>query len=271
MNAIVEKDSQLPVAEAGQPNMVAFIERIIRDPQIDVLKIEQLMNMQERLIKRDAELAYNSALSKAQAAIGRIATDKNNSSTRSSYASYAALDRVVRPIYTENGFSLSFDTGETPLEHHIRLLCHVSHSSGHTRTYHFDIPADGKGAKGGDVMTKTHAAGSGVSYAMRYLLKMIFNIAIGEDPDDDDGNSAGDTNPHKDKPQPPKLTPEHLASIRTLCKTANVAEGTICKTYKVGVLEDFPDSAYTAIANRLDLSIKANEDKARLKVGAAHD
>src|SRR5690606_15862485 len=51
------------------------------------------------------------------------------------------------------------------------------------------MPADGKGAKGGDVMTKTHAAGSAMSYGQRYLLKLIFNVAIGEN--DDDGNSAG--------------------------------------------------------------------------------
>ena len=31
---------------------------------------------------------------------------------------------------------------------------------------------------------KTHAVGAGMSYGMRYLLKMIFNIAIGEDDDD---------------------------------------------------------------------------------------
>jgi hypothetical protein len=49
------------------------------------------------------------------------------------------------------------------------------------------MPADGKGAKGGDVMTKTHATGAAMSYGMRYLLKMIFNVAIGED--DKDGNA----------------------------------------------------------------------------------
>lgn len=37
-------------------------------------------------------------------------------------------------------------------------------------------------------MTKTHAMGSGVSYGMRYLLRMIFNLAIDQD---DDGNAAG--------------------------------------------------------------------------------
>ena len=78
----------------------------------------------------------------------------------------------------------------------MRVLCYVSHSAGHTRTYQCDMPADGKGAKGNDVMTKTHAAGSAASYGMRYLLKMIFNIAIGED--DTDGNP------------PPAAVPLHL-------------------------------------------------------------
>lgn len=73
----------------------------------------------------------------------------------------------------------------------MRVLCYVSHTAGHTRTYQCDMPADGKGAKGNDVMTKTHAAGSAASYGMRYLLKMIFNIAIGEDEDDGNAASAG--------------------------------------------------------------------------------
>lgn len=55
------------------------------------------------------------------------------------------------------------------------------------------MPADGKGAKGGDVMTKTHAAGSAMSYGQRYLLKMIFNLAVG---DDDDGQKAGRQQQH---------------------------------------------------------------------------
>jgi hypothetical protein len=56
------------------------------------------------------------------------------------------------------------------------------------------MPADGKGAKGGDVMTKTHAIGAAVTYGKRYLLGMIFNIAVGGDVDDD-GNSNGGRQP----------------------------------------------------------------------------
>lgn len=63
------------------------------------------------------------------------------------------------------------------------------------KPYQIDMPADGKGAKGGDVMTKTHATGAAASYGMRYLLKMIFNVAIGEE--DRDGNKE------PKKPAPP--------------------------------------------------------------------
>jgi hypothetical protein len=48
------------------------------------------------------------------------------------------------------------------------------------------MPADGKGAKGGDVMTKTHATGAALTYGRRYALLMAFNLVVGEP--DNDGN-----------------------------------------------------------------------------------
>lgn len=68
------------------------------------------------------------------------------------------------------------------------MICDVCHNGGHVRQYRLLMPADGKGARGGDVMTRTHATGSAVSYGMRYQLRMIFNLAIDQD---DDGNAAG--------------------------------------------------------------------------------
>ena len=153
----------------------------------DIGTIERLVALKERMEAKQAEMAFSDAMNKAQRNMGPVNADLENPQTRSRYASYWALDRRVRPIYTANGFSLSFDEGDSPKPEHVRVLCYVSHVAGHTRTYHKDIPADGKGAKGGDVMTKTHAAGAADSYGRRYLLKGIFNIAIGEE--DTDGNS----------------------------------------------------------------------------------
>lgn len=166
--------------------MISMIERAARDPSVDVDKLERLMLMQERMQAKQAESAFNDGMSDAQARMRTIGADANNPQTRSKYASYGKLDKALRPIYTDNGFSLSFDTGNDAPADCVRVLCYVSHKAGHSRTYHVDMPADGKGAKGGDVMTKTHAVGAGMSYGMRYLLKMIFNVAVGEE--DVDGN-----------------------------------------------------------------------------------
>lgn len=189
MNAVAKVEEQNTPNVIGASSMMEVIARAASDPSTDVAKLERLMAMAERVKAKDAEQAFNAAMTAAQAETGRISADATNPQTRSKYASYAALDRVLRPIYTKHGFALSFDTAAETVAEHVRVLCHVSHSAGHSRTYQIDMPADGKGAKGGDVMTKTHAVGAAVSYGSRYLLKLIFNVAVGED--DKDGNDVG--------------------------------------------------------------------------------
>lgn len=169
--------------------IVSMFERMACDPNASVEKIERLMALWERSESKRAESLFNAAMSAAQAEMKAVAADAHNPHTHSRYASYAALDRALRPIYTKHGFALSFNTGEAPQTDYVRVLCDVTHLGGFAKPYKADMPADGKGAKQGDVMTKTHATGSAMSYGMRYLLKMIFNIAVGED--DDDGNAAG--------------------------------------------------------------------------------
>lgn len=167
-------------------NLLAVVMKAASSPAISVTKMEKLLDMRERLEAKQAETLFAEAMNAAQSEMGQVSTDAVNRQTGSNYATYGALDKALRPIYARHGFSLSFDTEESPKAEHVRVLCYVSHRAGHTRTYRADLPTDGKGAKGGDVMTKTHAFGSGTSYGMRYLLKMIFNVAIGDE--DDDGN-----------------------------------------------------------------------------------
>lgn len=174
-----------------QPTPMSLLSvALSNNAAIDV--IERLAALQREMLQREAETDFNEAMNRVQTEIRRVVPDLTNAQTHSKYASYAAIDRVIRPIYSKEGFSLSFSTEECPIAEHIRCVCFVSLRA-HTRKYQVDMPADGKGAKGGDVMTKTHAAGAAMSYGMRYLVKYIFNIAIGAD--DTDGvtmNQAGD-------------------------------------------------------------------------------
>lgn len=199
---------------AVQPPVEMF-ERLARDPLVDVDKLERLMQMHERMSARLAEDRFNAAMSQAQTKMRPIAADAENPQTRSKYASYAALDRALRPIYTEMGFGVSFDTGDSPTADYVRVLAYVTHIAGHARTYHVDMPADGKGAKGGDVMTKTHAAGAALSYGMRYLQKMIWNVAVGED--DVDGNTV------KEKPAPPAGFQKYWDQLKAAAEKGTIA------------------------------------------------
>jgi len=179
---------QVPAAPTGGDPFLMMIERAASDHRVDIDKMDRLLQMKERRDAKQARDEFDAAMAGAQEEMRAISPDANNNQTRSKYATYAALDHAVRPIYARHGFALSFNTGDAPTPAEVRLLCVVSHRGGHRQDYKIDMPADGKGAKGGDVMTRTHATGAAASYGQRYLLKLIFNLAVGDV--DDDGNGA---------------------------------------------------------------------------------
>jgi hypothetical protein len=185
---IPAEPAQLPqVSESAA--ILQVIERMAVNPAVDVEKFERLMAMHERMKASAAKLEYDRAMSEAQREMAPIRADASNPQTKSKYASYFALDSAIRPIYTKHGFAISFDTGDGAPPNHVMVVANVSHTGGHREQPKLPMPADGKGAKGGDVMTLTHASGSALTYGRRYLLLMIFNLTVGDF--EDDGNAAG--------------------------------------------------------------------------------
>lgn len=186
MSAVAKVEQSTDVVSQAD-GLLDVISRAARDPGVDIDKMERLIAMKERIDAQQAKADFARAMSATQSELRAIATDAANPQTKSRYASYAALDGAVRPIYSRYGFALSFNTSPDAPVDMLRVTCDVMHEAGHVAHYSVDMPADGKGAKGGDVMTKTHATGAAMSYGQRYLLKLIFNIAVG---DDKDGNSV---------------------------------------------------------------------------------
>ena len=246
MNTIAKvrepEQQSLPAIPNEQPSMLDIISRAARDPDVDVTKLERLMVMAREERAAQAKQAFGVAMMDAQEEMGPVRTDANNKATSSKYATYGALDRVIRPIYTKHGFALTFDTGEGAPSDYVRVVCEVFHRAGHTRNYHFDMPADGKGAKGGDVMTRTHAAGSAMTYGQRYLLKAIFNIVVG----DDDGNAASGNGP---------IGQDDLRALQELIDAysehgANAV--LLCKYFKVDALPDLRAPQYRKAVEMLN-------------------
>jgi len=241
---LVESNAHSVTTQADSAAIIQVIERAAMNPDVDIDKMERLLQMQERIMARNAETAFNAAMTDAQGDMRQVATDANNPQTRSKYATYSALDKALRPVYTRYGFSLSFDTGEGVIGEFVRVICHVSHRDGHSRTYHVDMPADGMGAKGGAVMTKTHAAGAAMSYGMRYLLKMIFNVAIGED--DTDGNMPVE-----------RITHGQVADLEALITEVGADEQAFCRFMMVKHLGEIPANQYKRAVAALEAKRKA--------------
>jgi len=174
---------------------------------IDV--IERLTALCEKEREYQANVEFDEALNRCQAQLSRVSADAHNPQTNSRYASYAQLDRIVRPIYTAEDLSVSFGEKDCPTPGKTRFVAYLSRG-GVTREYIKDMTASTKGPRGGDVMTQTHAEAALDSYAKRYLLKDIFNIAVGED--DDDGNCGRPT-----INAAATYTPMHPDRVRKLC------------------------------------------------------
>jgi len=236
MNQVAERIENVP-AQTDAGALLEIISRIASNPGVDVEKIERMMNLYERMLtsarNAEREALFGEAFAKAQAAMKPVIVDSKNDQTKSRYASQAAIDIAIRDTYTQHGFSLTFDTSPSSSPDMIRLVATLRHACGYAKDYHLDMPADGKGAKGGDVMTRTHATGAGVTYGQRYLTKMIFNVAVGRD---DDGNAAA-------QPQA-VITKKQLDELVALCDDLGADKRQFCEFMQVPSLADIPQHRY---------------------------
>lgn len=237
----VPRQDQLP----GIPeptNLLAAITRAAADPTIDIEKVDRLVSLHERLQETAAKAAFNDAMAAAQAEMAPISKNASNPQTRSKYATFDKLDAAARPIYTKHGFSLSYDTGECQKPEHVLVLAYVARGA-YMRTYRIELPADGKGPKGNDVMTKTHAAMAAVSYGKRGLLKAIFNLAEGEG--DKDGNGEEEC-----------VSEEQVADLNALITEVKADKNAFLRYLKVDRLEDIYARNYKAVVKLLEAKRK---------------
>lgn len=171
-----------PVAEAQQDhpgeNLLAVIARAVADPRLDVEKMERLLAMHRTIVTEQRQTAFMAAMARLTPRLPEI--QKRGTSHQGKYARLVDIDRAIRPLIAEEGFSLSFDS--QPMEGKVRVICKLSHGEGHFETKQIDLPLDNSGSKNGAQMVL-----STVAYGRRALTKMFFNlIEAGEDTDGND-------------------------------------------------------------------------------------
>ncbi len=163
------------------------IRTAIENPRLDVKKMQAIIDMQMQIMKHQASVAYSLAMNACQREIPHITANKKNTHTSSKYADLDAIDTIIKPIYSNHGFSLTFDTRQVDATH-LEVICYVLHADGQERVHRLTGELDTSGAKGTANKTGIQGTGSSATYLQRYLTKLIFNVIIAGE--DKDGNAA---------------------------------------------------------------------------------
>jgi len=206
----------------------------------DLVKLEKLLELQERWEANEARKEFAKAFARAQANILPVVKKRFNPQTKSKYSELADVIEITQPIYTREGFSVTFNEGESPLPEHVRILADVLHSLGHKQNYHFDVPMDGKGIQGNANMTKIHGKASSTSYGRRYLMCMIWNIPT----QDNDAQGVEKTKEEK------KVTPLDFIKNLAVRKLGGLDEFTAWR-----VDNNYPEDLAKATKAQLELMI----------------
>lgn len=171
-----------------EASLLEVIAKAARDPSVDMDKMERLLAMQERVQARGAEIAFASAMAEMQPNLPII--KKNGQIVHkgqiiSEFAEWADISKVIKPITSSYGFSLTFRPVDRQDE--VAVMAVLKHKAGHTETATVGVPLDTSGAK-----NAPQSVGSSLSYAKRYAGTLILDLVT--EGDDDDGASAAPKN-----------------------------------------------------------------------------
>lgn len=228
MNEVVPTESE---------NVLAVISRAAADPNVDIDKLERLLAMQERIVARQAQAAYNAALAKMQPELPMI-TERGgirdrSGDVQSTYALWEDIVGVITPILSRHGFALSFRTAGT--DGGVVVTGVLSHAAGHSEQTSLPLPIDTSGSK-----NQVQAIGSSTSYGKRYTAAALLNLRTGEV--DDDGRAGGDE----------YITENQVLDLETLITDVGANKVNFLKFCKVASLDQIKTSQFKRAVQALE-------------------
>lgn len=157
----------------------------------DAEQLGKMMDLVKSWQADRAKESYAAAMAACQAEMPAVEKTLQNKQKGNFYAPWPEVVRHCRPVLNKHGFSFSFSQDAEPCadgRHHMILDIH--HAAGHAERKHGFYRLDGKGAKGGDVMSDIQGDVSTHTYAQRDMFRMAFGLELADK--DHDGNAPTD-------------------------------------------------------------------------------
>lgn len=182
------KQQELVEPEGGG-QVVGFlqvIDKAASNPDVDAEKLHRILDAQERVLERNARMAFNRDLASVSGELPNITergTIEHSGKVISRYARWDEdINPVIKPILANHGFNLRFRTGRAE-DGSLAVTAVLAHREGHSEETTIYLPADTSGSK-----NSVQAVGSSTSYGKRYTASALLNLTTGGL--DDDGQSA---------------------------------------------------------------------------------
>jgi hypothetical protein len=230
--------------------LISMIERVALNPNVDIDKMERLLEMQERILARTARVAYAAALAEMQPNLPVIerrgliqvrkkdaAGDRNGEIQQSTpYALWEDINEAIRPVLQQYGFALSFRTGQSA-DGRVTVTGILSHREGHQEETTMVLQHDSTGSK-----NAVQAIGSSTSYGKRYTAMALLNLTSRGD--DDDARAAG---------APMPISADQLSKLRTLIDEVGGDTAKLCAHFKIDALPDLPVARFAEAVGIVEL------------------
>ncbi len=228
-------------------SLLDVISKAVADPRMDVEKMRALLDMHERIMKDQREVAFMDAMSRLHEKLPVF--EKHGRAKNSRFAKLEDIHIITKPLLAEEGFSLKYNE-ESSNEKTVTFVLWVSHKAGHKEPTRLTVTRDESAVNKYDksIRPAIQDDGSTVSYARRYLLKMALDIV--EKDEDSDGEN------------PALITDEQVKTIETLLADTKSNLSSFC-TMIAGVdrLSDIPARDYRRIINALEIKAKQQHGK----------
>ena len=203
---------------AQEQNALSVIQNMVTSGNFDVSVARELLEMQKDFMKQQAIINFNNDFSLMSKEIPVIAKTKKAHNTW--YAPLEDIVKITQPILSKYGFSISFSTSQNGLDS-VTVQCTLMHRDGHSTSTELMLPTKSVS----NSMNAMQAIGAAITYAKRYTLSGILNIATG-----DDDNNGFTTNAKTSKP---RMSPDQLEKALAAIKEEKYTLEKLFSTYEL--------------------------------------
>jgi hypothetical protein len=206
--------------------------------------LERLIDLHERIQRRNAELEFAGALARFQdqcPAIPRTSSaqivTKSGGSYGYKYADFEQIVETTRPHLRANGFSFTFDAASR--DGQLVVTGTLRHINGHLVTSSFSLPTSASNPG----MSEQQKVGAAMTFAKRQVLCSLLGLSL--------------TDPEADGQDPTKMSESQVANLRALLSEVDRDGKTLARLLALLGVDRLED----ALARQYDAAVRSLENK----------